>query len=154
MAKKYAIDLNAMLTALDARDMHFYHDLDDQQKKEFSAWLTMRWASSPEGEAFADTLLKINRRVNANFSDLAKHPELQWQLMASCGTGAKCTHTFIPPPKKVKKNKLIIVMMELFPLLSSEELELLLSINTKEDIKVLLQDHGFDNKEIKEIIPK
>jgi hypothetical protein len=154
MAKKYAIDLNSMLAALDARDMHFYHNLDDQQKKEFSAWLSMRWASSVEGDAFADTLLKVNRRVNVRFSDLIKHPELQWQLMASCGTGLKRKHTFIPPSKKAKKNKLMTVMAELFPLLSSSDLELLLSINTKEDIKVLLQDHGFDNKAIKEILPK
>lgn len=152
MAKKYSINLNAMLGAMDIGDGDFYTRLDEDQKKEFSAWLAMRWASSVPGDL--ETLRRVNSRVNVKFSNLVNHPELQWRLIASCGTGIKRRHEFIPPPKKQKKNKLIEVMGELFPMLSGAELEILVAITPKEEIKILLQDLGLDNKEIKGILPK
>lgn len=154
MPKKYAINLNQMLSAMDAGDGNFYGRLDDDQKKEFSAWMAMRWASSVTGPGADKALLAVNRRVNVNFSSITKHPELQWRLIASCGTGVSRNHQFIPPPRKAKKNKLLGIMSELYPLLSIEELELLLAINSRDELREMLRGHGFDNKEIKGIMPK
>lgn len=152
MAKKYTIVLDSMLTAMDVCDGKFYERLDETQKKEFSAWLAMRWASSVSG--CMKSLLLVNDRVNVNFSSLVGHPELQWRLLASCGIGIKQRHVFIPPPKKKKKNKLLEVMGELYPMLGNGELEVFVAINSKEDIKNMLGDHGFDNKEIRRIMAK
>lgn len=152
MAKKYSINLNAMLGAMDVGDGDFYTRLNEEQRKEFSAWLAMRWASSVPGDL--KTLRRVNNRVNVKFSNLADHPELQWRLIASCGTGIKRRHEFIPPPKKQKKNKLIEIMGELFPMLSTDELDVLMAVNSREDIKTMLEDLGLDNKEIKGILPK
>lgn len=154
MAKKYTIDLGSMLTAMDMCDSGFYETLNEEQRQEFSPWLAMRWASSIEGDAASDVLLRVNRRVNVRFMELVKHPELQWRLLASCGAGVKRRHSFIPPPKREKTNKLLEVLGELCPMLSNSELELLITINSKENIKGMLQDFGFENKEIKELLSK
>jgi hypothetical protein len=55
------------------------------------------------------------------------------------------------PKAKRKKDKVEELIREIFPLAKSDEVELLLSINTKEDLKVLAEINGIDDKEIKEI---
>ena len=72
--------------------------------------------------------------------------------MCLAGVGKSQFHPFIKVPKaKRKKDKVEEMIREIFPLAKGDEVELLLSINTKEELKELAETSGYDDKEIKEI---
>jgi hypothetical protein len=141
-----------VLPALDQGDKDFYNRLDDDKKKEFVAWITMRWLSSCKGRTADHYLIMVNEFVNHNFSALTKHPELQWKLMALCGTGTKQFHQWIKPGKTRGKNKVQETLSKIYPSLKNDELELLETISSKEEIVDTLIAAGYDDKEIKEIV--
>jgi len=149
MASK--IPLKEMLSAMDVGDTKFYSRLDADQKKEFSPWLAMRWASCVKGDFAEHYLLMVNGIVNNDFSALNKHPELQWQLIAVCGAGRNQFHQWIKPPKKKAKNKVQAFLALAYPNAKSDELDLLERIHTKQDLKDLAVDMAYTDKEIKEL---
>lgn len=149
--KKSTLTLDMELPAMDLRNMSFYHDLSDEHKKEIGLWILMRFMSSSQG-ATEHHLMMVNDLVNHNFSNLAKHPELQWKLLALCGTGRKQYHPWIAPPKGIKKNKLEAAILEFFPLMRDEDLELLMQINDTEAFTQFFKENGLDDKSIKELL--
>jgi hypothetical protein len=149
--KTAKVPLREMLNALDRNDFDFYSRLDKEQKKAFSPWLAMRYASSASGDDAYHYLLMVNDLVNVDFSSLKKHPELQWKLLATCGIGHTSYHKYIQPGKKKVKPKLHKFLVELYPTLNEKERDLLLALNDKDDLTQLAKDNGLSDKEIKEL---
>tara|TARA_B100000902_G_scaffold399876_1_gene473267 strand:- start:7567 stop:8034 length:468 start_codon:yes stop_codon:yes gene_type:complete len=146
------IPLNEVMRAIDKKDRGWYTKLSQEQKKAFSAWMMMRYASCVRGNMAADYLYMVNETVNNRFSDVSKHPELQWLLFTVAGCGKPQNHEYIKPPNtRKKKNKVFNAMSELFPHLKSDEVELMLNINTKDELKQFATDSGMPDKEVKEI---
>lgn len=153
MSKKPQIPLAEVMRAIDKKDRTWYNRLTDEQKKAFSAWMMMRYASSVQGPQAADYLWLVNELVNHKFSDISKHPELQWLLFTAAGSGKVQNHPYIKPPNsKRKKNKKSEFINDIKPHLKQDEVELLLSISTDEDIKDLAKSHGYDDKQIKDLL--
>ena len=73
--------------------------------------------------------------------------------MLLCVTGMGCVvrHPWISPGKGIKKNKVEEIILEYYPDLRDDELELFMKLNTKEDIEQFLKDNGLDDKSIKDI---
>lgn len=112
----------------------------------------MRYASCVRGNMSADYLYMVNECINNRFSDVSKHPELQWLLFTVAGCGKTQNHEYIKPPNtRKKKNKVSVAISELMPHLKHDELALFLSLNTKDDLKQFVRDAGVPDKEIKEI---
>lgn len=149
MAKK--IPLNEMLLAIDKNDKSYYNKFTEDQRKEFSAWLVMRYASCTK-DCAEHSLLMVNDLVNHNFTSLGKHPELQWKLIAMCGVGTKMWHPFIRPGRKKGKSKVQAVLAEIYPNYKLAELELVEKMNSKAELKDLLESTGRSDKEIKELL--
>jgi len=149
--KKSTLSLTAELPAMDYGNMSFYKDLSDEHKKEISIWVLMRFMSSSQANS-EHHLMMVNDLVNHNFNSLSKHPELQWKLLALCGTKKKQYHPWIPPPKGIKKNKKEEAILAIYPLLKDSDLELLLQINSNEELALFFKDNGLDDKAIKEIL--
>lgn len=149
--KKVSIPVKDQMSAIDRNDFDFYSRLDEEHKKAFSPWITMRCASSASGIAAYHYLLMVNDIVNVDFSLLKKHPELQWKLLAVCGQGSSVYHPWIAPVKRQKKSKLVEFLLKRYPTHSKEELELLVNINSEEEIKNLARNMGLEEKEIKEL---
>lgn len=153
--KEPAIALKDIMAALDKKDRGFYSRLSDEQKKAFVPWMMMRYASSAQGRNAAHYLFMINELVNKNFSDVSKHPELQWLLMTAAGSGKVEFHPYIKPPNsKKKKDKVSEFILNEYPHLRDDEIEMMLSMNSKEDLVKLAQAHGYDDKSIKDIFGK
>lgn len=155
MAKKPAIALKDIMGALDKKDRGYYNRLTDEQKKAFSAWMMMRYASSVQGRNSAHYLFMVNELVNKEFSEVSKHPELQWLLLSACGSGKVEFHPYIKPPNaRKKKDKVTEFLSEVYPHIKSEDLQMLIDINSKEDLKELARSHGYDDSTIKDIFGK
>ena len=148
--KDNLLPLAEEFAAMDFKDTDFYNRLTEEQKKVLSPWVLMRWMSSSRSDTIYH-LTMVNDIVNNNFSVISKHPELQWKLLAVCGTNKKQYRDWIPPGKKSKKNKLEEILIKFYPLMKDDELELFKKINTKESFEQLLKDNGIDDKIIKEI---
>lgn len=152
MAKTPQIPLAEVMKAIDKKDRGWYNKLSDEKKKAFSAWMMMRYASSVQGSTAPDYIWMVNELVNHKFSDVSKHPELQWLLFTAAGSGKVQNHPYIKPPNsKKKKNKRTTFISELYPHLKSDEIELLLSINSDEELKQLAKANGLEDKTIKDI---
>lgn len=148
--KESTLTLAMELPAMDFKDRDFYNNLSEEHKKEISLWVLMRYMSSSQNSA-EQHLTFVNDVVNVNFSALSKHPELQWKLLTICGTNKKQFHPWIPPGKRAKKNKLEEALIQFFPLMKDEDLEMMQTINTQQDFEQFFKDNAFDDKTIKEI---
>ncbi len=148
--KENILPLSLELSAMDSSNMDFYKSLTPEQQKEISLWILMRYMSSSQGDAVGH-LTNVNDVVNVNFNIISKHPELQWKLLALCGTKKKQFHPWIAPPKGMKKNRVEQAIIDHFPLMKDDELELFLQINTQEELEQFFKDNGYDDKTIKEI---
>lgn len=146
------IPLDQMLHALDTNKLNFFSSLTPEQKKNWSAWLTMRYASSAQGNDAYHYLLMTNSLVNVDFNTLRHHPELQWKLLALCGVGNKSYHPWIAPSKKGKKDRICEFIMQTYPEMNSRDAQVLSSIITKEELIELAKASGLDNKEVKELV--
>ncbi len=155
MAKKPQIPLKEIMAAIDKKDRNFYNNLSDEQKKAFSAWMMMRYCSSVQGRDAANYIYMTNELVNYQFSEVSKHPELQWLLLSACGVGKIQFHPYLKPPNaRKKKNKVFEFIYSLFPHMKTEDINNLIDINTKEELKDLAKSNGYDDKSITEIFGK
>ncbi len=155
MAKKPQIPLKDIMAAIDKKDRNFYNNLTDEGKKAFSAWMMMRYCSSVQGKDAANYIYMTNELVNFQFSEVSKHPELQWLLLSACGVGKIQFHPYLKPPNaRKKKNKVFEFIYGLFPHMKSEDIDNLIDINTTDELKDLAKSNGYDDKSIKEIFGK
>jgi hypothetical protein len=153
--KEPALPLKSVMAAVDKKDRKFYSQLSDEQKKAFSAWMMMRYASSVQGRNAAHYLFMVNELVNKNFSDVSRHPELQWLLLSAAGSGKIEFHPYIKPPNsRKKKDKVREFVGSIYPHFKSDEIEVLIALNSKEELKKLAEAHGYDDKSIREIFGK
>ena len=156
MAKKPpAIPLKDIMAAVDKKDRGFYNRLTAEQKKAFSAWMMMRYCSSVQGRDAANYIYLTNELVNFQFMEVSKHPELQWLLLSACGVGKIQFHPYLKPPNaKKKKNKISEFLYGLYPHSKPEDIELMIKLNSNNELKALAYDYGYDDKTIKDIFGK
>lgn len=155
MPKKPQIPLKEIMAAIDKKDRGFYNRLSDEQKKAFSAWMMMRYCSSVQGKEAANYIYMTNELVNYQFMEVSKHPELQWLLLSACGVGKVQFHPYLKPPNaRKKKNKIFDFIYQTFPHMKAEDINHLINLNSKEELKQLAENHGYDDNTIKDIFGK
>ena len=155
MPKKPQIPLKEIMAAIDKKDRNFYNNLSDEQKKAFSAWMMMRYCSSVQGRDAANYIYMTNELVNYQFSEVSKHPELQWLLFSACGGGKIQFHPYLKPPNsRKKKNKIFEFIYSIYPHMKAEDINNMIDINTKEELTEFAVAHGYDDKTIKDIFGK
>jgi len=151
------IPIKEVLQAVDKKDRKWYASLSEERKKAFSPWMIQRYVSSCQGSRKKQFhyIYFTNLLVNKNFMDISKHPELQWLLLTATGTGKVEFHPYIKPPNsRKKKDKISEFLCTIYPDLKSDEVELMLKINSIDDLIDLAKKYGYDDKEIKDIFRK
>jgi hypothetical protein len=148
-----ALDIKRELNNVDQRNYNFYDKLSDQEKKEFSPYVLMRYISNVQGDAdTADWFLeRTNEFVNKNHWALSKnHKPLLWKLFASCGTGVNCYHPYLKASSKEKAIKIEKLLLELYPAMKLEDIKLMAKMMDKKDKDELFDKMGFDKKQRKD----
>lgn len=140
--------------ALDRKDRNFYDSLSEEERKKFSPYLMLRYSASVDGPSDLQEwyLRATNERVNVNFFDIStsQHKKLQWLMCTTVSPDmGNQRHYWITTKKKNSDDKTIKFLSSIFPDLRNDELDLLAKINTKEDIKQLAKQYGYDDKRIK-----
>jgi hypothetical protein len=117
----------------------------------------LRWSSQVVADPRIQEyyVMSCNENLNINYFDISKHPKLQWLCATAVSPGiGTFKHQWIAPKKKDKEysNKTMKFLNEMYPTLREDELELLASLNTKDDLKDLAKQMGWDDKRIKEYL--
>lgn len=147
------LDIKRELEAVDLRNYDFYSRLTDQEKKEFSPYVLMRYVSNVQGEPeiqewFLET---VNELVNKDHWTLSKnHKALLWKLFASCGAGVKVYHPYLKASSKEKAVKIEKLLADLYPAAKMSDIKLYAKMMTKQDKEDLFNKMGFDKKQRKE----
>lgn len=149
--KETKLNIFDVLKELDRCNLTYYRNLSDEEKKSLSLWVLTRWMSSSENHK-EHHLLMVNDLVNSGASDLKNHPELQWMSLCICGIGSVSKHKWVAPPKKPKKDKLFDAVLNMYPHLKDDEVEMMCRLLSNDEIRTLFKDFGMDDKEIKELI--
>jgi hypothetical protein len=123
----------------------FYQDLTDEERKKFSTYLMIRWGSAVEGSRDLQEfyLISTNERLNKHFFAMSRHPKLQW-LMATTVSPDMGTprHNWISPKKKEKTSTIRKKLVEIYPHLKDDEIDLLAEITDKKELDAYLKAHG------------
>jgi hypothetical protein len=155
MANKHIDLFKEMIPSIDMGFKELWDAADDDGKKEIKGdlWNLNRYVSSVGGkfEKQALAVFKVNEYYNKNWAVLgAHHPKLQWQLLCVAGkTGSKEFHPWIGlKKKKDDSSKTVKLLSQIYPEMKLDEVELLARISTKNEIKQLAQEHGYDKVDI------
>jgi hypothetical protein len=140
------LSIHNEMMCFDRKDRTFYDELTPDERKKFSNFLMIRWGSSVQGntELQGYYLQSSNHYVNKHFFAINRHPKLQWLCATAVSPGLGTQrHQWIAPKKKeagasgVRKQ-----IVELFPHLKDDEIDLMAKINTKKDIEEYLRNSG------------
>ena len=140
------------MAQFDKKNRDFYDSLTDEERKKFSNFLMIRWGSAVGGSAELQSyyLMSCNERLNKNWFDLNKHPELQWLLATTVSPGmGSHRHEWIKQKSRVNNNKVVKFLRNFYPDYADDDLETLAELTTKDELKQLAKQHGWDDKRIK-----
>jgi hypothetical protein len=138
------------MACVDKKNRKFYDDLTVEERKKFSNFLMIRWTSGVQGPSELQEyyVQSCNHYLNQHFFDINRHPKLQWLCATAVSPGLGIQrHQWIAPKKKepgitgIRKQ-----LIELFPLLKDDEIELMLKLNSKKDIDAYVKQLGQDTK--------
>ena len=147
-----------MLYNLDMGNKEWYDSLDSELKKTFSSYVSMRFASSVKSNKILQEsyIESVNEFCNKYFSTIQKHEGdslLFWKLLCLCGSGQKQFHPWLKAPKgKGKKTKIFDFLQSCYPNYKNDEIETLISVLDRKEIKEMAKQAGLDDKEIKLLI--
>jgi len=135
---------------LDRKNRNFYSELTDEERKKFSNYLMIRWASCVEGsrEMQEFYLIATNERLNKHFFNISRHPELQWLCSTTVSPDMGTPrHNWISPKKKetgagARRKQL----MAIYPTYKDDEIDVMMQIVTDKEIKEYLKQSGQDTK--------
>jgi hypothetical protein len=154
-----AVDYNSPLyignemAAFDRKDRAYYDKFTDEERKQFSTYLMLRYGASIEGSVdfLSYYLLATKENVNKYFFDLNKHPKLQWLMCTTVSPNMGRQKHYWQPAKKREgsNNKAVKFLTEQFPQLKDDEIKLLAAINDRSDLTDMARKLGWDDKRIK-----
>lgn len=152
--KEYKLNLWSLLSAADAKNRKFFQTLDDEQIKEFNAYLPQRWLTTLEyeQEGLSEYLVR-NAALHANkgLKDLgSEHKELQYLLLTTITPQPMrgLRHNLVKPLRRTKGSEAHIKFLsDIYPSAKMSDLELMLELMSDAELKQMLEDHGINSKD-------
>ena len=131
-----------------------FDEWSDEERKELNFWLLNRYASSVAGSRDAKewAVVSTNEYYNKNWNILGtRHPKLQWQLLCATHNASRKSRQHVWQGLKQKGSDVKVVkwLKEMFPNMKEDEVNLLATISTKQELKQYAEDHGLDKKDVK-----
>ena len=150
--EEHKLDIFEALSAVDRRDGDWFGQQPEDARKTFAPPVFVRWASTINGSAAADTLMMTNEFVNVNLWEIAsEHPELVFRLAAMCGAGTRQRHEWLAMAgRKRAANKAYDLLCEFHRNLSENEIDLMFRLHTRVSFLAFVDDTGVPPETAKE----
>tara|TARA_B100001750_G_C15365784_1_gene524666 strand:- start:245 stop:730 length:486 start_codon:yes stop_codon:yes gene_type:complete len=143
-----------ILPAINKGDKNFYNKLPLEARKSsvINYWMIHRWATCPKKNK-EHYIMFVNELCNNHYSDISNHPELQWLLLSVIGVGPeKYFKEWVGTPNsRQKESSIDKFLLEVYPTISDDELNLLKEMNTENDFQNLAKEMGYSDKQISDI---
>ena len=154
MKPKRNLPLNEIFMAMDMDAKGAFDEWSDEERKELNFWVLNRYASSVAGSRDAKewAVVSTNEYYNKNWNILGtRHPKLQWQLLCATHNASRKSRQHVWQGLKQKGGDVKVVkwLKEMFPNMKEDEVNLLATISTKQELKQYAEDHGLDKKDVK-----
>jgi hypothetical protein len=143
-----------VLSAIDLKDYKYFDNLTEEQQKEISPYLLLRWNSTVHGNNDISKYyaLSSNSFINENFWDYSNNKKFCWLLLCASSPGiGKQKHYWLGSAKGKNDSKLKKILLELLPNKKENDIDLMLKINSKEEIFEWLRSLGWDEQRLKEL---
>lgn len=141
------LDIFRVLNAIDNKHYGFYDTLTEEERKTLAPFVAMKWnasvSSSKEIQHYY--VAATNHYANKHLFDLSKHQKLQWLLLCAASPGiGKQRHEWLKATSSPKTSPIEKELREYFSHLKDDELHLLASITTKQELKQYKLDNGIE----------
>jgi len=147
MVKERALDIFMLLGEIDKKNYKLWDSLSDDQKKEFSPLVTMRWMA---GTTDQRQIIFLNEVVNLAVFSLPEHKELFLKLLTVCSSGDKKRYTWINyKTGGTKKSKKSVELIAEHYHMSLKEAEDTVRLFSADEIMELGEAHGLQKDELK-----
>ena len=147
MAKERALDIFALLGDIDRKKYDLWEGFTDEQKKEFSPLVTMRWMA---GTTSPLQMIMLNELVNVTLFNIGgDHKEFMLKLLTVCSDGNQKRYTWSNYKTSGSKKKQSVELIATHYNLSLKEAEDSLKLFTPEEIMELGEIHGLQKDELK-----
>ena len=143
------------MKALNQKNHKYYDNLTEEQQKKFSPYLLLRWGACVEGNTELSKYYAVaaNEFVNINFWEITKHKKLAWLCLCTISPNIENPkHYWLGSAKKENLNPLRNKLLELLPTTKEKDIDLMLQLNNKEEIKGWLRQCGLQEKDLKAIL--
>lgn len=143
MATKHSLNIFDFLKKIDNQEFSFYQELSDEDKKQVAPLVLMRWMSNTWDEKIHRYYVQaVNEVVNKNFWDLSLHKDLQMRLLFMTGLGKAVGHRWVKTKQMNKQESKNFNIIKKYFDCSDEEVEILESQLSKEEINDILINLG------------
>ena len=149
MAKERALDVFQLLGQIDKKDYDIWDRLTDEQKKELSPLVVMRWMA---GTTEPIQLIFLNEIVNTSVFQLGDaHKEFLLKLLTVCSNGKQKRYSWVPYKVAGRGSKKIIDLIATHYRISPKEAEDSRRLFSNEEIMTLAEIQGLQKEEINDI---
>ena len=153
------LTLKEKISYVDLNVRELWDALDEVQQKDLKNdfYILNRYISnvtSSNPDVVAHYIMTVNEYYNKHWFDLSDHPKLQWMLLCMCNYNGQTQfyHEWLACSRSTSSNKLESVIADEFPDLKADEVTLLTKLMTPDEIKQLLKDLSWTDKEIQKIV--
>lgn len=146
MAKEYKLDIFNLLSNVNAKNTKFYGTLSDEEIKEITPFVLMRWLS---GTNDAYQIYMLNEVLNPFVFKLSKHKELLVDLMVLSASGQtkRCKYVKTKSKKTTNTPKAVAVIKQYFGYSTLDAIEAL-PLLTNANIVSFAEDLGTQKPEL------
>lgn len=146
--KARALDVFDLISKIDQKNYDLWSGLTEEQKKEFSPLITMRWMAGVD-DPFQ--VIMLNELVNRIVFSLPDHKELMLKLLTVCSNGKRKRCQWVPykvTKGSIKKNP-VVELIAHENQISIDDAEDLVVFYTHDEIIELAEKHGLQKEEVK-----
>ena len=147
--KPRALDIFTLLDQIDKKNYYIWDSLTEEQRKEFSPLIVMRWMAGCTDPA---QIVFLNDIVNVSVFVLGNHKEFLLKLLTVCSNGKQKRYQWVNyklgGSKKVKKS---VELVATHYRLSIKEAEDSRKLFSEEEILELAEAQGWQKDEIADL---
>jgi len=146
-SKEYKLDIFECLSQISKKNIHYYDNLSDEQKKGFLSLIISRWVYGTPHEL---QILLLNQVVNPYLFSLNKHPSLIYKLLTTTSVRPNTVYRWKAKQQDIKFPLSINVISKYYGI-SKREAILHLPNYTAPDILTMCADIGLQTDELKNL---
>lgn len=141
------LDLFALLTSLDEHDFGAWSRLSEEERKEVSPYMLLRWLS---GCNDPEQLVNLGHIAAPCIFEFGKKPELALMVLAACTVNGHKRYKWTAPKTTPKASKAIDLIAAAYKMPRKHAVDVL-PMFSKEEIVELAEAQGWQKDEIKEL---